>query len=132
MPHSISRRAALAGLAAGAVTVLGTAGVARADVGVDGSPWAGFAPGADQKADRTIAAVAFAGFRVVRAVPGNLRRKLEPQELFSQIIQHKWLLSERAGRDVGMAPAVQSYLTDVLARKPDEQAVLGVEVSALT
>jgi hypothetical protein len=65
-------------------------------------------------------------------VPAHLRRKLEPQEIFSQIIQHKWLLSERAGRDVGMAPAVQSYLTDVLAHKPDEQAVLGVEVNALT
>jgi hypothetical protein len=68
---------------------------------------------------------------VVRAVPANLRRKLEPQEIFSQIIQHKWLLSERAGRDVGMGPAVQSYLTDVLAHKPDEQAILGVEVAAL-
>jgi len=68
---------------------------------------------------------------VVRAVPANLRRKLEPQEIFTQIIQHKWLLSERAGRDVGMAPAVQSYLTDVLVKKPDEQAVLGVEVSSL-
>ena len=65
---------------------------------------------------------------VVRAVPANLRRKLEPQEIFSQIIQHKWLLSEQAGRDVGMAPAVQSYLTDVLVHRPDEQAVLGVEV----
>ncbi|MEV6344419.1 DUF4032 domain-containing protein [Actinoplanes sp. NPDC051851] len=64
---------------------------------------------------------------VVRAVPANLRRKLEPQEIFSQIIQHKWLLSERAGKDVGMAPAVQSYLTDVLVNKPDEQAVLGVD-----
>jgi hypothetical protein len=69
---------------------------------------------------------------VVRAVPGHLRRKLEPQEIFTQIIQHKWLLSERAGRDVGMAPAVQSYLGDVLVKKPDEQAVLGVEVAALT
>jgi tRNA A-37 threonylcarbamoyl transferase component Bud32 len=68
---------------------------------------------------------------VVRAVPANLRRKLEPQEIFSQIIQHKWLLSEQAGRDVGMAHAVQSYLTDVLAHKPDEQAVLGVEVGEL-
>ena len=68
---------------------------------------------------------------VVRAVPANLRRKLEPQEIFSQIIQHKWLLSEQTGRDVGMGPAVQSYLTDVLAHKPDEQAVLGIEVGAL-
>jgi Domain of unknown function (DUF4032)/Lipopolysaccharide kinase (Kdo/WaaP) family len=69
---------------------------------------------------------------VVRAVPAHLRRKLEPQEIFTEIIQHKWLLSEQAGRDVGMAPAVQSYLIDVLAKKPDEQAVLGVEVSALS
>src|SRR6185503_17005758 len=68
---------------------------------------------------------------VVRAVPANLRRKLEPQEIFTQIIQHKWLLSEQAGRDVGMAPAVQSYLTDVLANKPDEQAVLGVDAESL-
>ena len=68
---------------------------------------------------------------VVRAVPQGMRRKLEPQEIFTQIIQHKWLLSEKAGRDVGMAPAVQSYLTDVLAKKPDEQAVLGVEVGSL-
>ena len=68
---------------------------------------------------------------VVRAVPVNLRQKLEPQEIFTQIIQHKWLLSERAGRDVGMAPAVQSYLNDVLVNKPDEQAVLGIELDTL-
>ena len=41
---------------------------------------------------------------VVRAVPAHLRRKLEPPELFSQVIEHKWLLSEQAGRDVGLAP----------------------------
>ncbi|MDI6103863.1 DUF4032 domain-containing protein [Actinoplanes sp. NEAU-A12] len=69
---------------------------------------------------------------VVRAVPAHLRRKLEPQEIYSQIIQHKWLLSEKAGRDVGMGPAVQSYLTDVLVNKPDEQAVLGVEADSLS
>ncbi|GIF09471.1 DUF4032 domain-containing protein [Actinoplanes siamensis] len=68
---------------------------------------------------------------VVRAVPAHLRRKLEPQEIFSQIIQHKWLLSERAGKDVGMGPAVQSYLTEVLVNKPDEQAVLGVDAEEL-
>ncbi|MFC7534928.1 DUF4032 domain-containing protein [Actinoplanes sp. GCM10030250] len=69
---------------------------------------------------------------VVRAVPADLRRKLEPQEIFSQIIQHKWLLSEQAGRDVGMGPTVQSYLTEVLVNKPDEQAVLGVEAGSLS
>jgi hypothetical protein len=69
---------------------------------------------------------------VVRAVPPHLRRKLEPQEVFSQIIQHKWLMSEKAGRDIGMAPAVQGFLTDILANKPDEQAVLGVAADELS
>ncbi|MEV1285938.1 DUF4032 domain-containing protein [Micromonospora sp. NPDC049679] len=65
---------------------------------------------------------------VVRAVPAHLRRKLEPAELFAQVIEHRWRLSEAAGRDVGLAPAVQSFLADILVHRPDEQAVLGVEV----
>ncbi len=62
---------------------------------------------------------------VVRAVPGELRGKLEPTELFVQVLNHRWRLSEDAGRDVGLAPAVQSFLADVLVHRPDEQAVLG-------
>ncbi|MFV2019587.1 DUF4032 domain-containing protein [Micromonospora sp. LOL_023] len=67
---------------------------------------------------------------VVRAVPAHLRRKVEPSELFAQVIEHRWRLSEQAGRDVGLAPAVQSFLADVLVHYPDEQAVLGAEVPA--
>ncbi len=62
---------------------------------------------------------------VIRAVPPQLRGKLEPPELFVQIIGHRWELSEDAGRDVGLAPAVQSFLADVLVHRPDEQAILG-------
>ena len=68
---------------------------------------------------------------VVRAVPAHLRGKLEPSELFVQIIEHRWRLSEQAGRDVGLAPAVQSFLADILVHRPDEQAVLGTPVPAL-
>jgi hypothetical protein len=67
---------------------------------------------------------------VVRAVPAHLRGKLEPSEMFVQVIEHRWRLSERAGRDVGLAPAVQSFLADVLVHRPDEQAVLGAAVLA--
>lgn len=66
---------------------------------------------------------------VVRAVPAHLRRKVEPSELFAQVVEHRWRLSEKAGRDVGLAPAVQSFLADVLVHYPDEQAVLGAEVA---
>jgi hypothetical protein len=68
---------------------------------------------------------------VVRAVPPHLRGKLEPTELFVQILEHRWRLSEQAGRDVGLAPAVQSFLADVLVHRPDEQAVLGFEMVEL-
>jgi hypothetical protein len=66
---------------------------------------------------------------VVRAVPPALRGKLEPTELFVQVIEHRWYMSEEQGRDVGLAPAVQSYLANILSHKPDEQAVLGYTVS---
>jgi len=65
---------------------------------------------------------------VVRAVPPHLRGKLEPTELFVEVINHRWRLSEEAGRDVGLALAVQSFLSDVLIHRPDEQAVLGHEL----
>lgn len=64
---------------------------------------------------------------VVRAVPVHLRGKLEPTELFAQVADHRWRLSEEAGRDVGLAPAVQSFLADVLVHRPDEVAVLPSE-----
>ena len=67
---------------------------------------------------------------VVRAVPGSLRGKLEPTELFVQVIEHRWYLSEESGRDVGLAPAVQSFLDNVLSRYRDEQAILGFAVGS--
>ena len=67
---------------------------------------------------------------VVRAVPGPLRGKLEPTELFVQVIEHRWYLSEESGRDVGLAPAVQSFLDNVLSRYRDEQAILGFAVGS--
>jgi tRNA A-37 threonylcarbamoyl transferase component Bud32 len=68
---------------------------------------------------------------VVRAVPVELRGKLEPAEVYVQILDHRWYLSENAKRDVGAAFAVASYLVEVLALRPDERAVLGVSVDEL-
>ncbi|HKD98748.1 MAG TPA: DUF4032 domain-containing protein [Micromonosporaceae bacterium] len=65
---------------------------------------------------------------VVGAIPPELCGKLEHTEVFVQFLEHRWYLSEQAGRDVGTATAVASYVTDVLANRPDEQAVLGFEV----
>lgn len=61
---------------------------------------------------------------VVQAVPRDLCGKLEPAEVFHEVLEHRWFLSEQAGRDVGTAAAVRSYVANVLPQKPDEQAVL--------
>lgn len=63
----------------------------------------------------------------VRAVPRNLGRKLEPAEVFHEVLEHRWYMSERAGTDIPIQQAVKDYVNSVLPAKPDEQSVLGVD-----
>jgi hypothetical protein len=62
----------------------------------------------------------------VRAVPRELRRKLEPAQLFHEILDHRWFISEKAQRDVPMPEATASYVENVLRHRPDEKAILGL------
>ncbi|PRY11084.1 DUF4032 domain-containing protein [Kineococcus rhizosphaerae] len=68
---------------------------------------------------------------VQRAVPRELRGRMEAAELFHEVLEHRWYLSEKASRDVGLEEAVHSYVTAVLPNKPDERAVLGVDTQAI-
>lgn len=61
----------------------------------------------------------------VRAVPKDLRRKLEPAQVYHEVLDHRWYVSEAAGQDVGLAAATRSYLDTVLTHRPDEKAILG-------
>lgn len=62
---------------------------------------------------------------VARAIPDDLRDKLEAAEVFHEVLEHQWFASERAGQDVGLDAALQDYLTSVLPHRPDEVAILG-------
>ncbi len=62
---------------------------------------------------------------IVMAVPHALRRKLEPAQIFHEVLENRWYMSEQAGHDVGVEAATHAYIAHVLARKPDEMAVLG-------
>jgi hypothetical protein len=57
-------------------------------------------------------------------VPPHLRVKLPDAELFHEISEHRWLLSERRGHDVGRAAAVTSYVSTVLRDLPDTRVDL--------
>ncbi len=67
---------------------------------------------------------------VLAAVPRSLRGKLESPELFHEVLEHKWYLSEQAGQDVPLVTAAERYVADVLAHKPDERAVIGANIGA--
>ncbi len=67
----------------------------------------------------------------VRAVPRELTGKLEAAEVFHEILEHRWYLSERVGHDVPLAEVIVDYVSHVLPAKPDERAVLGVDTTAM-
>ena len=60
---------------------------------------------------------------VIAAVPRLLADKLTPAEIFHQVLDHRWYLSEQAGKDVGTDKAVASYVANVLPSKPNERII---------
>ncbi|WP_240340041.1 DUF4032 domain-containing protein [Nocardioides sp. SYSU D00038] len=61
---------------------------------------------------------------VVESVPRELKAKLEPAEVFHEVLEHKWHLSEAFGRPVTLDDAARSYVDNVLRFRPDEEAML--------
>lgn len=68
----------------------------------------------------------------IRAVPRNLRGKLEPAQIYHEILDHRWYLAQSAGHDVPMTVATASYVKNVLPSKDDERAVLGRSIAEMT
>jgi len=60
---------------------------------------------------------------VVDAIPAELHDRLEEVEVFHEILEHRWFLSERAGRDIGTTAARNDYFARVLPKVPDEFTV---------
>jgi hypothetical protein len=54
----------------------------------------------------------------VAAIPADLRDRLSPPEVFHEILEHRWYLSEHAGHDVGTTAATRSYFDTVLPHVP--------------
>jgi hypothetical protein len=57
-------------------------------------------------------------YSTLALVAPEQRVKLPDAELFHEISEHRWFLSEAQGRDVGRASAVQSYVESVLQYLP--------------
>lgn len=68
---------------------------------------------------------------VVRAIPRSMRKKLPAPEFYHELLEHKWFMSQRLGKDVTWDKAVQDYILNVLTYRQDERALITSETSAI-
>ncbi|MDQ6934184.1 MAG: DUF4032 domain-containing protein [Actinomycetota bacterium] len=58
---------------------------------------------------------------IMELVPAGLRGRLQPAEIFHEILVHRWLLSERDDREWDIFDTARDYISSQLATRPDER-----------
>lgn len=61
---------------------------------------------------------------LISRIPRELRDKLEPAELMHQLLDHRWLLSEKEERDFTLEEALPSFIDEVLRGYRDEAVLM--------
>lgn len=69
---------------------------------------------------------------VVKSIPREYSGRLEPAEVFHQVLLHRWELAEKQDRKVPLEEAVNSYVVNVLAYRRDEEALIAPPTEAIT
>jgi hypothetical protein len=69
---------------------------------------------------------------VVLAIPKEMAGRLEPAEVFHQVLEHRWYLSEEAKEDVPLSKAVDSYVKNILVHRRDEEALITPSTGSIT
>lgn len=65
---------------------------------------------------------------IVAEIPPELVGRREPAELFHELLEHRYYLSEAAGHEVDNDAAIRSYIDSVLRYRPQERVMLNDEV----
>lgn len=63
---------------------------------------------------------------IMAMIPPDATGKLEPAEIFHEILEHRWYLSEQAGHEVDIHATARDYIDRFLTARPDE-AITGQE-----
>ena len=61
-------------------------------------------------------------YKVINAVPAAMRGRVENAQLFHEVLEHRWYLGEKAGRDLGLEFATNDYISKVLPERMDSGA----------
>jgi hypothetical protein len=62
--------------------------------------------------------------KVMALMPPELASRLAPAEIFHEVLEHRWFLSEEAGCDIGTTAAARSYFENVLPSAPAQLVTL--------
>jgi hypothetical protein len=60
----------------------------------------------------------------IASIPRELLGKRAAAEIFHELLEHRWFLSERADRDIGLEKATKDYVERILRGAPDEKLPL--------
>lgn len=63
--------------------------------------------------------------KVLDEVSDEALEKLDTPELFHQILEHRWYMSEAAGQDIGTEETVRDYVQNILPKLPFPEVVDG-------
>ncbi len=56
---------------------------------------------------------------VLNMIPEDLRGRVEPAQMFHEILEHRWYLGEKNGVDLGLENAAINYITSILPTRSD-------------
>ncbi len=59
---------------------------------------------------------------VLNQIPDDLRGRVEPAQMFHEILEHRWYLGEKSGFDLGLENATFDYIANVLPGRADSGA----------
>ncbi len=69
---------------------------------------------------------------IIASIPRELRGKREPAEIFHEIMEHRWYMSEKSGHNVPLMDAVRAYTRDILSGHRNEEALLAPPTESIT
>jgi hypothetical protein len=69
---------------------------------------------------------------VVTSIPREMSGRLEPAQIYHEVLEHRWYMSEQQGHDVPMNEAVTDYINNVLANRREEATYLSPPTELIT
>ncbi|MFM8620861.1 MAG: DUF4032 domain-containing protein [Candidatus Nanopelagicaceae bacterium] len=58
-------------------------------------------------------------FKILNLIPDELQGRVEKAQMFHEILENRWYMTEKAGFDVGLEAAAKAYINEVLPLRMD-------------